>query len=117
MKNIFFLAITILSLALIGCNGETGSIYGYVPENETIQVEWVNANGGFFHNNSILVITEKGDSVKANYLASGYFFGSNSIIYRDSYPPSKGKRVYVIMEEKGKDSYLIVKASLSPFEK
>lgn len=121
MKNFLFFAlcgaaivISFLPIALRYWVPKPELSFGFIPENEIQTVKWGEDHHGYYPETNIAVVTDRGDTTVAN--VGDYFSGVYMVMYKDSHPLSKGKKVFVKMT-KINGEMEITEASLKPFEK
>lgn len=121
MKNFYFFffcgAVVFISITPFIFLKKQPVKLGYIPENEVQITKWVETNPGsqrYYLETKISVVTDKGDTITAE--AIDPFPGAFMVINKDSYPPSKGKKVFVMLSKMSEND-IIIEASLTPFKK
>lgn len=97
MKKIILFSVVIITIIFSSCTSKEKKFSGYIPVEEKPSFNWIedkNSTGLYELDGRVLVVTET-DSIVAHFGTSGTFRGSRCVIYKDSYPRTIGKKVYV----------------------
>ena len=115
MKTTAFLSF-VLFMFLVGCSEKTVILTGYIPIGQKPVYNWHEkypGSGSYDYESRITVFSDDGKTISARFYEVS-FDGGYLVKFRDEYPPSIGKKVYVEMQLDDKD-YFIRRASLSPY--
>jgi len=101
---------------MVGCGNDSEIIYGFIPVDQKANYLWhQNQNLKYVIDPRIMVVV-KSDTIWTSFNREGFFSGSLCVLYKDTYPPAKGRIVFVRMLRLDNDVYYIQEASLDPFK-
>ncbi|MFA5773436.1 MAG: hypothetical protein WC908_02055 [Candidatus Paceibacterota bacterium] len=118
MKTAVFSLFVTISFLLVSCGEKTIILTGYIPIGQKPVITWTPdkmspASDSYDYELLITVISDDGKAVSARFSETA-FPGGILVRFIDTYPPAKGKKVYVEMA-KWEGVYWIRQASFTPY--
>lgn len=99
--------------SLFGNNKEDLPFMGHIPTKNKPRWVWKKGeNGEYQKTGEIDVVFDTGEKFKAKFVGNENWPGAVLVIYKDSYPPAKGKKVKVSGKYEDDDNFWIYSAEL-----
>jgi hypothetical protein len=110
-----FLFVTFLFVTFLNCSNDNKCVYGYIPVDQKAEYVWHQTPTlKYIVDPRVMVIT-KDDTLMVSFGKEGFFGGSEFVLYKDTYPPAIGRKIYVRFTKRDNDVYYIIDVSPDPF--
>lgn len=102
-------------ILVVSCDNDHKSVYGYIPVDQKVKYIWHQTLTLKYNVDPRVMVVSKEDTIMASFGKEGFFSGSLFVLYKDTYPPAIGKKVFVRLSKMDNNVYYIIDASPDPF--